>query len=224
MKSSVVFTIFSLLFAPAASLPATTSVGNDVGSVADTLDSFFPLFSETTDIIENIDFENAQPTAEAIRDKLNEILDLCVLLVERFYETKGSDNVKKLNQGQQKEVCKKFDQFTSEFDDLATNLHTVSVGIDANTEGITKRVLYVMEQIFFGIDFIRRRPLRTLVPLCKDKAEGNAKEILENLKILIRAYGGTTECSRLGGPMVNGRKTCAGSGHSTWELPGGIQF
>ncbi|EEU37645.1 uncharacterized protein NECHADRAFT_87388 [Fusarium vanettenii 77-13-4] len=196
MKSSVVFSIFSLLLAPGAAVPAPTSTG--VESVADTLDSFFPLFSETIGIIENIDFDNAQQTAEAsshgpspngaIRDKLNEILDVCVLLVERFYETKGKDNIKKLNHGEQKEVCDKFDQ------------------------------------IFFGIDFIRHRPLRTLVPLCKDKAEGNAKEILEDLKILIRAYGGTTECSRLGGPVVNGRKTCAGSGHSTWELPGGIQF
>lgn len=115
-------------------------------------------------------------------------------------------------------------QFTSEFDDFTTSLHMVAIGIDANTKGITKRVLYVVEQIFFGIDFIRHRPLRTLVPVCKDKAEDNAKKILENLKILIRAYGGTTECSRLGGPMVNSRKTCAGSGHSTWELPGGIQF
>ncbi|KAH7253431.1 hypothetical protein B0J15DRAFT_560771 [Fusarium solani] len=154
------------------------------------------------------------------------MLDLCVLLVERFYEKKGSDNIKKLNQDEQKEVCDKFDQvcFTSEFDDFTTSLHMVAIGIDANTKGITKRVLYVMEQFFFGFDFIRHGPLRRLVPMCKDKAEGNAKKILEDLKILIRAYGGTTECSRLGGPMVNSRKTCAGSGHSTWELPGGIQF
>ena len=65
MKSSVVFSIFSLILAPAAALPATTSTDTGVESVADTLDSFFPLFSETTDIIENIDFDNAQPTAEA---------------------------------------------------------------------------------------------------------------------------------------------------------------
>ncbi|KAL2672424.1 hypothetical protein Neosp_013134 [[Neocosmospora] mangrovei] len=197
MKSSVVFSIFGLILAPAAALPATTGTGTGVESVADTLDSFFPLFSETTDIIENIDFDNAQPTAEAssygpspkdvIRDKLNDILDLCVLLVERFYETKGSDNIKKLNQDEQKEVCDKFDQFTSEFDDFTTSLHMVAIGIDANTKGITKRVLYVAEQIFFGIDFIRHRPLRTLVPVCKNKAEDNAKKILENLKILIRA-------------------------------------
>jgi hypothetical protein len=38
------------------------------------------------------------------------MLDLCVLLVERFYEKKGSDNIKKLNQDEQKEVCDKFDQ------------------------------------------------------------------------------------------------------------------
>ncbi|WAO96404.1 Hypothetical protein NCS54_01407700 [Fusarium falciforme] len=224
MKSSVVFSIFDLVLAPAAAVPAQTSAGNGVESVANTLGKFFPLFSETTDIIENIDFDNAQPTAEVIRDKLNEMLDLCVLLVERFYESKGSDDIKKLNQGEQKEVCDKFDQFTSEFDDFTTSLHMVAIGIDANTKGITKRVLYVMEQIFFGIDFIRHRPLRTLVPMCKDKAEGNAKKILEDLKILITAYGGTTECSRLGGPRVNNRKICPGSGHSVWELPGGIQF
>lgn len=65
MKSSVVFSIFGLVLAPAAAVPAQTSAGNGVESVANTLDKFFPLFSETTDIIENIDFDNAQPTAEA---------------------------------------------------------------------------------------------------------------------------------------------------------------
>ncbi|KAL6355592.1 hypothetical protein LRP88_11194 [Fusarium phalaenopsidis] len=164
MKICVVFSIFGLLLTPAAAVPVTTSTGNGVESVADTLDDFFPLFTETTDIIENIDFDNAQPAA---RDKLNEMLDLCVLLVERFYKTKGSDNIKKLNQDEQKEVCDKFDQFTSEFDDFTTSLHMVAMGIDANTRGITK-------------------PLRTLVPICKDKAEGNAQKILEDLKILIR--------------------------------------
>lgn len=100
----------------------------------------------------------------------------------------------------------------------------VAIGIDANTKGITKRVVYVMEQIFVGIDFISHGPLRMLVPMCKDRAEDNAKKILEDLKILIRGYGGTTECARLGGPRVNDRKICPGSGHSVWELPGGIQF
>ncbi|KAI8651367.1 hypothetical protein NCS55_01380900 [Fusarium keratoplasticum] len=104
---------------------------------------------------------------------------------ERFYEPKGGDNIKNLNQDEQKEVCNKFDQFTSEFDDFATSLNIVAIGVDANTKGITKRVLYVIEQIFFGIDFIHHRPLRTLVPICKDKAEGNAKKVLEDLKILI---------------------------------------
>ena len=41
---------------------------------------------------------------------MNEMLDLCVLFVERFYEPKGGDNIKNLNQDEQKEVCNKFDQ------------------------------------------------------------------------------------------------------------------
>ncbi|RSL91775.1 hypothetical protein CEP51_000123 [Fusarium floridanum] len=218
MKICVALSFFGLILTPVVALPAATGGNGEAQAIVNTFDEFSGLIKETASIIEEIDFDNAQPTAEA--NKLNEMLRTCVVLVEKFYEPKDGDTVKPLKEDDQQAVCTKFDQFL----DFLLELHTVSVGIDANTKGIAKRVLYVVEQFFVGFDLLRHGPLRTIVPVCKGKAEANANKILNDLKVSIRAYGGTTDCSRLGGPMVNERKTCPGSGHSVWQFPGGIQF
>ncbi|RSM11279.1 hypothetical protein CDV31_006831 [Fusarium ambrosium] len=247
MKICVALSFFGLILTPAATLPAASGGNGEAQAIVNTFEEFSGLIKETAPIIEDIDFDNAQPTAEAsrhhdillkdkshvltlsiitqlIRDKLDKMLRTCVILVEKFYEPKDGDTVKALKEDEQQAVCTKFGQFTSEFLDFLLELHTVSVGIDAKTKGVTKRVLYVVEQFFVGFDLLRHGPLRTIVPVCKGKAEANANKILNDLKVSIRAYGGTTDCSRLGGPMVNERKTCPGSGHSVWQFPGGIQF
>ncbi|RSL59496.1 hypothetical protein CEP53_005778 [Fusarium sp. AF-6] len=222
MKICVALSFFGLILTPAATLPAASGGNGETQAIVKTFDEFSGLIKETVPIIEEINFDNAQPTAEA--NKLNEMLRTCVILVEKFYEPKDGDTVKALKEDDQQAVCTKFDQFTSEFLDFLLELHTVSVGIDAKTKGITKRVLYVVEQFFVGFDLLRHGPLRTIVPVCKGQAEANANRILNDLNVSIRAYGGTTDCSRLGGPMVDERKKCPGSGHSVWQFPGGIQF
>ncbi|KAJ4328647.1 hypothetical protein N0V84_000837 [Fusarium piperis] len=113
-------------------------------------------------------------------------------------------------------------QLTSDFLDLAFNLHLVSIGIDANTKDITKRVLYVAEQWFFGFYYLGDGVLEKLVPLCSREAQANTKKILEEIKVLIRAYGGRTDCSRVGGPLVNLQRTCHAGENDVSELPGGI--
>ncbi|RSL44269.1 hypothetical protein CEP54_014745 [Fusarium duplospermum] len=127
----------------------------------------------------------------------------------------------KLDKAEQQQVCTKYDQLTSDILNLASDLDIASVGIDVNTKGVTKRILYVAEQWFFGFDYLRHGPLERLLPLCSKEAQANTNKILEDIKVLIRAYGGTTECSRLGGPLVNTKHTCLG-GHSVWDFPGGI--
>ncbi|KAM0424366.1 hypothetical protein ACHAPT_010513 [Fusarium lateritium] len=216
MKSAVILSIFGLLLTPAAAVSIPRDAEDGADAIVNTFDDFSGLLSEAKPIVDNIDFDNAQPTAETIRDKLNEMLKLNIVLVNKFHKPKS------LKEDKQREVCTKFDQFTPEFLGFLLNLNTVAVGIDAKSEGVTKRVLYVMEQFFVGFDLLRAGPLRTLLPVCKNKVEDNANKILEDLKVLIRAYGGTTDCSRPGGPLVNLRKTCPGGGRNEWDFPGGF--
>lgn len=166
-------------------------------------------------------------------------MDVLGDVLKGTHEPNDFSVVTKLNKEEQQRVCTNYDQvchafnfcscvhlltsiqFTSDFLDLAFKLHLVSIGIDANTKDITKRVLYVAEQWFFGFYYLGDGPLEKLVPLCSKKAQANTNKILEEIKVLIRVYGRRTDCSRVGGPLVNLQRTCPG-GHDVSELPGGI--